>query len=134
MSQSQSELLDARYGRARNRRRDRAFAIAIATVAVVGFGAWSVGNAIWQATAVSASVTGYKVLSSNQMSVDLQLARPDNRAVTCNVRALSADFAVVGFKSITFAAGSSPSPALVGILVNTTHEAVSADTKDCHIK
>lgn len=134
MSQSQTELLDARYGRAKNRRRDRVFAIVVAVVALVGFGAWSIGYTIWQATAASATVSAYHVLSPTQTSVDLQLTRAGSQAVECDVRALAADFGVVGFKTVTFAAGSDDSPSMTSILVNTTHKAVSADVKECRLK
>lgn len=134
MSQSQTELMDARYGSNRNRRRDRAFGIFVAGAAILGFGGWSIGYAVWQASSVTGTVIAYKVIDENSAKVSLQVVRATQAAVECDVRALAADFGVVGFKTVTFAAGQEDSPTLTDITVRTTHRAVSADVKNCRLK
>ena len=126
--------MDARYGRNRNRRRDRIFAFVVAGAAILGFGGWSIGYAVWQASAVSGTLISYKVVDSTTTTVDVQLVRATSAAVLCDVRTLAADFGIVGFKTVTFVAGQEDSPVLRGITVRTTQRAVSADVKNCRLK
>lgn len=126
--------MNTRYGRNRNRRRDRIFAIVVAGVAILGFGGWSIGYAVWQASTVTGSIIGYKVIDDNSAKVSLQVVRATEDSVLCDVRALAADFGVVGFKTVSFAAGQEDSPTLTDITVRTTHRAVSSDVKNCRLK
>ena len=126
--------MDARYGRNRNRRRDRIFAIVVAGAAILGFGGWSIGYAVWQASAVNGTLISYKVVDSTATTVDVQLVRATSAAVLCDVRTFAADFGIVGFKTVTFVAGQEDSPVLRGITVRTTQRAVSADVKNCRLK
>lgn len=118
--------LNSRYG---SRQRPRWFWPAIAAVGIslgVAFAAW-VG---FQKDPVSAQLWGYEVISDSQVTVSLDVVRPDPLAVECTVYAQAADHSIVGEKTVDLPA-SEEEELRVTIDIETERRAVNGVLRTC---
>jgi hypothetical protein len=118
--------LSSRYG---SRQRPRWFWPAIAAVGIslgVAFAAW-VG---FQKDPVSAQLWGYDVVSDSQVTVTLEVVRPDPIAVECTVYAQAADHSIVGEKAIDLPA-SEEEALRVTVDIQTERRAVNGVLRTC---
>lgn len=128
---NQEELLAERYGQKKpNRTRQRIVVIAIASVAMIAFLAWSISITIFNAQKLEGTLASYNVKSSQQVVVQVNLKRPENRAAYCQVEALAQNFEVVGYKQLAMPADQNS----VSALLSTVKPAVSAVVKACWFK
>jgi hypothetical protein len=118
--------LSSRYG---SRRRPRWFWPAVATVGIalgVAFAAW-VG---FQKDEVTGRLWGYEVVSDSQVTVTLDVIRPDPLDVTCTVYAQAGDHSIVGEKSVDIPA-SQREKVRVNIDIETERRAVTGVLRTC---
>ncbi|MFV0461603.1 MAG: DUF4307 domain-containing protein [Nostocoides sp.] len=105
-------------------------------VGVIGIGLM-VAAIVWLGiantrAAVIPKVTAYQVTSDSEIVVDFDVHRPANTATTCTVVALDDRFGTVGTLPVNVPA-SSARDIHQQVVVTTTHRAVSADVKRCHV-
>ncbi len=118
--------LSARYG---TRTRPQWFWPLITVVGVligVAFAAW-VG---FQDDPVKARVWGYQVRDDHQVTIALDVIRPDPLAVRCTVYAQGADHSIVGEKTVDVPAGDAERTR-VSIDVQTERRAVTGVLRTC---
>ncbi|MET0449875.1 MAG: DUF4307 domain-containing protein [Aeromicrobium sp.] len=118
--------LSSRYG---SRQRPRWFWPVIAAVGIalgVAFAAW-VG---FQKDPVTGRLWGYEVVSDNQVSVKLDVIRPDPLDVTCTVYAQAEDHAIVGEKTVDVPASEDEKVRVV-IDIETERKAVNGVLRTC---
>jgi hypothetical protein len=118
--------LSSRYG---TRRRPRWFWPAVAAVGIalgIAFAAW-VG---FQKDAVTGRLWGYDVVDDRQVTVTLDVVRPDPLAVQCTVYAQAADHSVVGEKTVDVPA-SEQEKVRVTIDIETERRAVNGVLRTC---
>ncbi|MET0927932.1 MAG: DUF4307 domain-containing protein [Aeromicrobium sp.] len=118
--------LSSRYG---SRQRPRWFWPAIAAVGItlgIAFAAW-VG---FQTDPVTGRLWGYEVISDSQVSVTLDVIRPDPLDVTCTVYAQSEDHSIVGEKTVDVPA-SEDEKVRVLIDIETERKAVNGVLRTC---
>ena len=118
--------LSTRYGA---RQRPRWFWPAIAAVGItlgIAFAAW-VG---FQKDPVTGRLWGYEVTSANQVTVKLDVVRPDPLAVTCTVYAQAADHSIVGEKTVEVPP-SQREKVRVFIDIETERKAVNGVLRTC---
>lgn len=118
--------LSSRYG---SRQRPRWFWPAIAAVGItlgVAFAAW-VG---FQKDPVTGRLWGYEVISDSQVSVTLDVIRPDPLAVQCTVYAQAEDHSIVGEKTVDVPA-SEEEKVRVEIDIETERRAVNGVLRTC---
>lgn len=109
--------LDARYGRTPARRaRTRLLAILAAIGVALVVGAWVVWVGLLGPTAsVEAKNLGFATFSDTEIEVRWQLTAPPGSAVSCAVKAVSAGYAVVGWRIVEV----EPSDQAVRVLTET---------------
>ncbi len=118
--------LQQRYGRTA---RPRWFWPTIAAIGVtlgVAFAAW-VG---FQEDPVSARVYSYDIASDNQVTVSLDVVRPDPLDVRCTVFAQALDHSIVGEKTVDVA-GSANEVERIEIDIQTERRAVTGTLRTC---
>jgi hypothetical protein len=118
--------LNSRYG---SRRRPRWLWPGVATVGIalgIAFAAW-VG---FQDDPVTGRLWGYDVVSDRQVSVKLDVIRPDPIDVTCTVYAQAEDHSIVGEKTVDVPA-SEREKVRVSIDIETEREAVTGVLRTC---
>lgn len=118
--------LSSRYG---SSQRSRWFWPAVAAVGItlgVAFAAW-VG---FQKDPVTGRLWGYEVVNDNEISIKLDVIRPDPLAVTCTVYAQAADHSIVGEKTVDVPA-SEREKVRVLIDVETQRRAVTGVLRTC---
>ena len=118
--------LSSRYG---SRQRPRWFWPTIAGVGIalgVAFAAW-VG---FQNDPVTGRLWGYEVVSDSQVSVSLDVIRPDPLDVTCTVYAQADDHSIVGEKTVDIPA-SEDEKVRVDIDIETERRAVTGVLRTC---
>jgi hypothetical protein len=118
--------LSSRYG---TRRRPRWFWPAVAAVGIalgIAFAAW-VG---FQKDAVTGRLWGYDVVDDRQVTVTLDVVRPDPLAVQCTVYAQADDHSVVGEKTVDIPA-SEREKVRVTIDIETERRAVNGVLRTC---
>ncbi|MCD9196930.1 DUF4307 domain-containing protein [Aeromicrobium wangtongii] len=118
--------LSTRYG---SRQRPRWFWPTIAAIGItlgVAFAAW-VG---FQKDPVTARMWAYDVVSDRQVTVKVDIVRPDPLAVTCTVYAQAADHAIVGEKTVDVPA-SEREEVRVTIDIETERRAVNGVLRTC---
>lgn len=118
--------LSSRYG---SSQRPRWFWPAIAAVGItlgVAFAAW-VG---FQKDPVTGRLWGYDVVSDTQVTITLDVIRPDPLAVECRVYAQAADHSIVGEKSVTLPA-SEDEKVRINVDIETERRAVNGVLRTC---
>ena len=118
--------LSTRYG---SRQRPRWFWPTIAAIGItlgVAFAAW-VG---FQKDPVTGRLWGYEVVSDSQVSVKLDVIRPDPLDVTCTVYAQAEDHSIVGEKTVDIPA-SEDEKVRVAIDIETERKAVNGVLRTC---
>ncbi|WP_223691038.1 DUF4307 domain-containing protein [Leifsonia poae] len=101
-----TETIDRRYGRSPNRkRRDRWWLIGAALAFVAVFTAW-VFWAGWDndQADLEATDTAYNIVDAHHVEITFTLNTSTARPVTCAVQALNEDFAIVGWRIVSFPA------------------------------
>lgn len=123
-----SEPLDpiaARYGRKPVNRR---MIIAFASIAGAIFIVW----AAWVAIAghePQGKTISYEVWNESTVVVDFSVNKPKEAVVTCAIKALKEDYAIVGYKEVQFPAGESY--VVSTVTLTTTHKAVTGLVDRC---
>lgn len=118
--------LNSRYG---SRQRPRWFWPAVAAVGItlgVAFAAW-VG---FQKDPVTGRLWGYDVIDDKQVTITLDVIRPDPLAVRCTVYAQSADHTIVGEKTFDIPA-SNKEKVRVSTTIETERRAVTGVLRTC---
>jgi hypothetical protein len=118
--------LSTRYG---SHQRPRWFWPTVAAIGIalgVAFAAW-VG---FQKDSVTGRLWGYDVVSDHQVTVTLDVIRPDPLDVTCTVYAQAADHAIVGEKTVDIPA-SQREKVRVEIDIETERKAVNGVLRTC---
>jgi hypothetical protein len=118
--------LDARYGATRRPRWLWPAVAAIGITLGIAFAAW-VG---FQKDPVTGRLWGYDVVSAQQVSIKLDVIRPDPLAVTCTVYAQAADHSIVGEKTVDIPA-SEREKVRVLIDIETERKAVNGVLRTC---
>jgi hypothetical protein len=120
--------LTSRYG---TRRRPRWLWPVISAVGItlgIAFAAW-VG---FQDKPVSAQVFNYEVVDDHQVTMTLEIHRPEPRAVSCTVFAQAADHTVVGEKTVEVPP-SDEETILLDVTVQTELRAVNGVLRTCEL-
>ncbi len=119
--------LGARYGNSSSR--PRWFWPLVAAVGIVigvAFAAW-VG---FQDKPITARVWGYEVVDDHQVTVKLDVVRPDPLAVQCTVYAQAADHSIVGEKTVNLPP-SEQQQIRIAVDVETERRAVTGVLRTC---
>lgn len=102
--------------------------IAAFTALVVWIGLdMSLGRVTWD-------VLGYRVVDDATVTVDVQVHRPDGRAVTCELRAIAMNFSTVGTVSHDLPASATPGTSDVitdRVTIRTSSRAVTGTVDHC---
>ena len=117
--------IEARYGR---KPLNRGLIIAFASIAGVIFLIW----AIWVAIAGNepqGKTISYEVWNDTTVVVDFSVNKPKDSSVTCAIKALKEDYAVVGYKEVQFPKGESY--VVSTVTLTTTHKAVTGLVDRC---
>jgi hypothetical protein len=123
-------LLQQRYGSGKTRSRDRALAITIASIALVGFLVWAITFTISDADRVTTRDVGFTVNDQFSTEVVFEVSRNPGQIVVCDVQVLSESFAVVGLKSLTVEPSSGRS-VVISTTVTTTELGTSGLVAGC---
>lgn len=123
-------LLQQRYGSGKTRSRDRALAITIASIALVGFLVWAITFTISDADRVTTRDVGFTVNDEFSTEVVFEVSRNPGQIVVCDVQVLSESFAVVGLKSLTVEPSSGRS-VVISTTVTTTELGTSGLVAGC---
>jgi hypothetical protein len=123
-------LLQQRYGSGKTRSRDRALAITIASIALVGFLVWAITFTISDADRVTTRDVGFTVNDQFSTEVVFEVSRNPGQIVVCDVQVLSQSFAVVGLKSLTVEPSSGRS-VVISTTVTTTELGTSGLVAGC---
>ena len=123
-------LLQQRYGSGKTRSRDRALAITIASIALVGFLVWAITFTISDADRVTTRDVGFTVNDKFSTEVVFEVSRNPGQIVVCDVQVLSQSFAVVGLKSLTVEPSSGRS-VVISTTVTTTELGTSGLVAGC---
>jgi hypothetical protein len=105
------------------------------TVAAIGI-ALGVAFAAWvgfQNDPVTGRLWGYEVVDANQITVTLDIVRPDPLDVQCTVYAQAADHAIVGEKSVDVPA-SKREKVRITVDIETQRKAVTGVLRTCAAK
>jgi hypothetical protein len=94
-------LLQERYGVGSSRKRDRAFGITVAALALVGFLVWAIIFTANSAAQITTRDVGFTVNDEFSTEVVFEVSRTPGQTVVCDVQVLSQSFAIVGLKSLT---------------------------------
>jgi hypothetical protein len=123
-------LLHQRYGSGKTRSRDRALAITIASVALVGFLIWAITFTINDAKRITTRDVGFTVIDEFSTEVVFEVSRNPGQILVCDVQVLSQSFAVVGLKSLTVEPSSGRS-VVISTTVTTTELGTSGLVAGC---
>ncbi len=123
-------LLQRRYGLGKTQKRDRLWAIAIASLAVVGFLVWAIIYTVDDANRVTTRDVGFTVNDEFSTEVVFEVSRNPGQLVVCDVQVLSQSFAVVGLKTLTIEPSASRS-VVISTTVTTTELGTSGLVAGC---
>lgn len=123
-------LLQQRYGLGNSRKRDRAFAITIGALALVGFLVWAIVFTVDDATRTSTRDVGFTVIDEFSTEVIFEVSRTPGKSVVCDVQVLSPSFAVVGLKRLPVAPSAGRS-VVISTTVTTTELGTSGLVAGC---
>jgi uncharacterized protein DUF4307 len=124
-----TRLMAERYGAVP--RRNRLLTAAVIAVGAVMLLAW-LGWAVWHhaSTTVSGNVVAFDVVSAHRVTVTIEVNRPGDAEVRCDVQALAEDHSVVGETTTSLPAGSDRY-AQIELEIKTLREATAADVTRC---
>ena len=123
-------LLEKRYGVGTTHKKDRVFAIAIGSLALVAFLVWALIFTIDDAQKISTRDVGFTVNSEFSTEVVFEVTREPGQKVMCDVQVLSQSYAVVGFKTIAVEPSGNRS-VVVSTVVNTTELGTTGLVDSC---
>lgn len=124
--------MDTRYGRTRGRRtRARWLAVIVGAIVAAVVIAWVVWAGLFGANAsIETQDVGYTVVDSSTIDITEQVTVDPGTKVSCSIRALNEDFAIVGWKVVELPAVSERSRVLIERL-RTTAPAVNGLIGSC---
>ena len=127
-STATARLMADRYGD--GPRRNRLLTIVVIAVAAVLL-AW-LGWAAWHhaRTTVTGDVVAFDVVNAHRVTVTIEVNRPGDAAVRCEVQALAEDHSVVGDTITSLPAGSDRT-VQIDLEIETLREATAADVTGC---
>jgi hypothetical protein len=123
-------LLQQRYGLGKTKKRDRVWAIALASLALVGFLVWAIIFTINDADRVTTRDVGFTVNDEFSTEVVFEVSRNPGQSVVCDVQVLSQSFAVVGLKTLTVESSAQRS-VVISTTVTTTELGTSGLVEGC---
>ena len=123
-------LLQQRYGLGKTKKRDRVWAIALASLALVGFLVWAIIFTINDADRVTTRDVGFTVNDEFSTEVVFEVSRNPGQSVVCDVQVLSQSFAVVGLKTLTVEPSAQRS-VVISTTVTTTELGTSGLVAGC---
>ena len=123
-------LLQQRYGLGKTKKRDRVWAIALASLALVGFLVWAIIFTINGADRVTTRDVGFTVNDECSTEVVFEVSRNPGQSVVCDVQVLSQSFAVVGLKILTVEPSAQRS-VVISTTVTTTELGTSGLVAGC---
>ena len=123
-------IAQQRYGQDRLKSRDRALAIAVATVLTVSFLVWAVFVSIDKANQISHRDIAYEVIDEYSTTVTFEVSRNPGQAVSCDITVLNQSFAIVGFLTVDVAPSTNRST-VISSTVLTTELGVSGLVDGC---
>lgn len=127
-----SELLEARYGRAKSRQRDRKLAYGIGGVLAVLFTAWMIAVVFFAPAKASGVVSGTQVISNTQVIVKGIISKPADRTAVCGIGARNGNLGIVGFVQQEFSENATNVPFETKVL--TTEQAGDAVVTECVLR
>ena len=123
-------LLQQRYGLGKSQKRDRIWAITIASVALVGFLVWAIIFTVNDANRITTRDVGFTVNDQFSTEVVFEVSRNPGQVVVCDVQVLSQSFAVVGLKTLTVEPSARRS-VVISTTVTTTELGTSGLVAGC---
>jgi hypothetical protein len=123
-------VLEQRYGLGTRRKKDRAFAISIAALALVAFLVWAIAFTIDDAQKVTTRDVGFTVNDEFSTEVVFEVTRDPGQEVLCDIQVLSQSYAVVGFKTVAIEASANRS-VVISTVVNTTELGTTGLVASC---
>jgi hypothetical protein len=123
-------LLQQRYGLGKTKKRDQVWAIAAASLALVGFLVWAIIFTINDADRVTTRDVGFTVNNEFSTEVVFEVSRNPGQSVVCDVQVLSQSFAVVGLKTLTVEPSAQRS-VVISTTVTTTELGTSGLVAGC---
>jgi hypothetical protein len=112
-------LLQQRYGVGKTRKLDRAFAITVGALALVGFLIWTILFTLDSAERTTTRDVGFTVVDEFSTEVVFEVSRTPGKAVVCDVQVLSQSFAVVGLKRLPVAPSAGRSVVISTTVITT---------------
>jgi hypothetical protein len=112
-------LLQQRYGVGKTRKLDRAFAITVGALALVGFLIWAILFTLDNAERTTTRDVGFTVVDKFSTEVVFEISRTPGKAVVCDVQVLSQSFAVVGLKRLPVAPSAGRSVVISTTVITT---------------
>ncbi len=112
-------LLQQRYGVGKTRKLDRAFAITVGALALVGFLIWAILFTLDNAERTTTRDVGFTVVDEFSTEVVFEVSRTPGKAVVCDVQVLSQSFAVVGLKRLPVAPSAGRSVVISTTVITT---------------
>lgn len=97
-----SELLEARYGRAKARNRDKKLAYGIGISVAIFFFFWMIAVVFFAPPKAEGSITGIVSVSSDEAIVRGIVKKPIDRTAVCGIGARNATLGIVGFVEKSF--------------------------------
>lgn len=123
-------IVQQRYGRDRQRARDRILAISIGAIALASFLVWATFVSIDNSNQVTHRDIAYEVIDEYSTNVTFEVSRNPGQIVSCDVTVLNQSFAIVGFLSVDVAPSESRST-VISSTIRTTELGVSGLVEDC---
>ncbi|MFM6981114.1 MAG: DUF4307 domain-containing protein [Micrococcales bacterium] len=127
-----SELLEARYGRAKSRNRDRKLAFGIGGTVAVLFTAWMIAVVFFAPPKASGQITGLEAVSNSEAIVKGIITKPIDQTAICGIGARNGTLGIVGFVEQSFSAESVSVP--FEVKLRTTELAGSGVVTECRLK
>ena len=126
------QVLDARYGRRRPRSARRKGILAVVGIA----GLTALTLVVWAAfvraqPGVEGLTVSYDVRSDREVTVRVEVTKPDGQAAECTVVAQDLDARIVG--SATISAPAAGSRAYVDTVLETTRRAILGKVESCRL-
>lgn len=124
-----NDVLERRYGATRTRRWPVVVAASVLTAVALAWITWVVVD---QDRSIAYQLSGYDVVSDNQMVVTIELNRDDGAAVECEIYAQSDDHVIVGERVVTVPPGE-PGTIRIEEPIKTERRAVTGVLRTCQL-